>query len=278
MNNPIFIIGAPRSGTNLLRDIITSNKDFVTWDCDEINLIWLYKNFNKSSDRLVADDVDPNKKKFIEKFFWKLQRKNPEKNIVEKTCANSMRINYIKEIFPDAKFILIHRNNLDCISSTLIKRKNKFDFYYSWKKARYVRLDILIHYVLLKIFGSEKSSWGVRTKEGASDSLQNSIDIWKNCISYSISDLKKLNNKDWYTVEYEELISNKFNVIEKLFKNFLKTDIGNETLKFLDVVHDKSVGGYTKNLNNDMIAKIIHETKVIQESINELHINKSNTQ
>ena len=40
--NPIIIIGAPRSGTNILRDTISSFNEVGTWDCDEIPYIWLY--------------------------------------------------------------------------------------------------------------------------------------------------------------------------------------------------------------------------------------------
>ena len=127
MNNPIFIIGAPRSGTNILRDIITSDSDFSTWDCDEINLVWLYDNFNRSSDRFTRKHLTPQKIKFIKKQFSKIKKTNKNKLIVEKTCANSLRIDFIDGIFDNAKFIFIYRNGMDCISSTLIKRKTKFN-------------------------------------------------------------------------------------------------------------------------------------------------------
>ena len=39
---PIIIIGAPRSGTNILRNTLTTFFEIGTWDCDEIPYIWLY--------------------------------------------------------------------------------------------------------------------------------------------------------------------------------------------------------------------------------------------
>ena len=36
---PVVIIGAPRSGTNMLRDVLCDWPGVVTWPCDEINLI-----------------------------------------------------------------------------------------------------------------------------------------------------------------------------------------------------------------------------------------------
>jgi len=43
-NAPVIIIGAPRSGTNIIRDVIVTNNNFTTWPCDEINYVWRYKN------------------------------------------------------------------------------------------------------------------------------------------------------------------------------------------------------------------------------------------
>ena len=39
---PVIIIGAPRSGTNMLRDILTNFEGIETWPCDEINYIWTW--------------------------------------------------------------------------------------------------------------------------------------------------------------------------------------------------------------------------------------------
>ena len=38
--NPVIIIGAPRSGTNILRDTLSIISNVRTWDCDEIPYIW----------------------------------------------------------------------------------------------------------------------------------------------------------------------------------------------------------------------------------------------
>ena len=41
-DNTVIIIGAPRSGTNILRDTLTSLSNVGTWGCDEIPylVIW----------------------------------------------------------------------------------------------------------------------------------------------------------------------------------------------------------------------------------------------
>ena len=66
---PIFIIGAPRSGTNILRDTITSNEDYITWDCDEINYIWRYGHPFKKDDILNISDLNNKNSNYIKNKF-----------------------------------------------------------------------------------------------------------------------------------------------------------------------------------------------------------------
>ena len=42
--SPLVIVGAPRTGTNLLRDLLTQLPGYGTWPCDEINYIWRHGN------------------------------------------------------------------------------------------------------------------------------------------------------------------------------------------------------------------------------------------
>ena len=42
----VIILGAPRSGTNMLRDILCQHPFLNTWNCDEINPIWKYNNYS----------------------------------------------------------------------------------------------------------------------------------------------------------------------------------------------------------------------------------------
>src|SRR5690554_2656967 len=116
-NNPIIIIGAVRSGTKIVRDSICSVEGFETWPCYEINYIWRHGNIQKKTDRIVADDVTTEVKKFIKNQFKKLEKEFGPEFVVEKTCANSLNIPFINEIFPDAKYIFIAREGHDVASS-----------------------------------------------------------------------------------------------------------------------------------------------------------------
>ena len=70
----IFIIAPPRSGTNLLRDLLSSHPKISTWPCDEINLVWKYSNINKT-DELKILDINSKNKKYIRSFFLNYMKK-----------------------------------------------------------------------------------------------------------------------------------------------------------------------------------------------------------
>ena len=60
---PVFIIGCPRSGTNILRDVLASHPSISTWPCDELNQLWRYKYYHRCSDVLTADDINSSLRK-----------------------------------------------------------------------------------------------------------------------------------------------------------------------------------------------------------------------
>ena len=126
----LIIIGAPRSGTNILRDVLTSLDGFVTWPCDEINYIWRHGNVNHGTDELTVTNARSSVITYIQRQFSKLARKSNASVVVEKTCANSLRVGFVNRVIPDAKFIFLYRNGMDVAGSSLLRWKAPFDFNY----------------------------------------------------------------------------------------------------------------------------------------------------
>ena len=58
----VVIIGAPRSGTNMLRDILSTFEGVATWPCDEINYIWRHGNMSYPSDEIPRELANPKTK------------------------------------------------------------------------------------------------------------------------------------------------------------------------------------------------------------------------
>ena len=73
-------------------------------------------------------------------------KKKNSKVIVEKTCANSLRVPFVNEIIPDAKFIYIKRDMLDVVGSAKHRWKAPINLIYLLKKAQFVPIFDLPYY------------------------------------------------------------------------------------------------------------------------------------
>lgn len=72
---PIVIIGAPRSGTNMLRDALCQVSGPGTWPCDEINAVWRCGNGRHPTDELRLEHARPEVKRYIRRAFDRLARR-----------------------------------------------------------------------------------------------------------------------------------------------------------------------------------------------------------
>jgi hypothetical protein len=260
---PVIIIGAPRSGTNMLRDILTNFEGIETWPCDEINYIWRHGNIFYPSDEIPANLATKSVKKLIQSSFKSLSKKNNPKIILEKTCANSLRVPFVDTVIPDAKYIFIIRNGLDCVCSAKTKWNKKPNIYYILNKLRFVPYqDFPLHIILriwnffLKIFKKNRKLgiWGPNF-DGMSKMLyQHNLNKvcaiqWERCVNLSEEAFSNMPVNKYINVRYEDFIYNP----EKNLKMIIDF-IGYETSakKIQDSiknVHSKSIGRSNKEFH-----------------------------
>lgn len=256
---PVIIIGSGRSGTNMLRDIITSIPDFDTWDCDEINPIWRYGNKSNETDELSPSLASNKIKKYIRNRFNKRHKKSGAKYIVEKTCANSLRLDYVYEIFPDAKYIIINRDGRDVVPSAMKRWNSSFDFKYTLKKLRYVPLVDLFFYVskfgtnrLKKTFLNKESLsfWGPVYKGIHKDTAELPLmelcaQQWMHCAENTIKHRAQIPAENIFDVRYETFVNNPKEKMAALL-DFLKVENKVDVEALVKKVSTRSVGLYKK--------------------------------
>ncbi len=149
---PVIIIGAGRSGTNALRDALVRLPSFATWPCDEIDAIWAYGNEGHRDDHFDVVLARPRVCRYIRKAFirrWKASGRPAF--IVEKTCANSLRVNFIDTVMPEARFVHIIRNGSHVVASARKRWRGELEMPglpYLIAKARFVPLASLIYRTL----------------------------------------------------------------------------------------------------------------------------------
>ena len=221
MWSPVVIIGAARSGTNMLRDVLVRMPNVGTWPCDEINYIWRHGNVRHPSDVLTVDCAKPEVIAYIRRQFDKLASRRNFNFVVEKTCANSLRVDFVDRILPEAKYIYIVRDGRDVVASAMKRWKAELDFGYILTKARYVPVSDIPYYGsrylvnrIYRLFSKEKrlASWGPRldgmTSILATHNLSEVCAIqWRECVNQSDNSFKGMSGNQVHKLTYEAFVA-----------------------------------------------------------------------
>ncbi|MFO7717770.1 MAG: sulfotransferase, partial [Desulfohalobium sp.] len=259
---PIIIIGAPRSGTNMLRDVLTSLPKVATWPCDEINYIWRHGNVRYPSDEFTSDMARAEVCTYIRKQFDWVAKKYQAQTVVEKTCANSLRVRFVDKVVPEAKYIFIRRDGLDAVGSAIKRWKAKLDIPYLARKVRFVPLTDLSYYGtryflnrIHKMISSQArlSFWGPKL-DGMDDllarySLEEVCALqWQKCVENAAEDFANISSERWIEVGYEDFVQDPSAKLQMLV-DFLGVKIPPEALSdAVAQVSSQSIGKGRKAL------------------------------
>ncbi len=257
---PVFIIGAGRSGTNILRDAICALPGFATWPCDEINPIMRHGNIGMDHDRFTAQQATPAVAQFIRAAFtkeWKRQGKPAF--VVEKTCANSLRVEFLNAIFPKALFIHLYRHGGDVIASARKRWRGEMELPslpYYWAKVRFTPLMDLPIYVwrfvrsrFRKALGQAEhmSAWGPISPAMLELDPQASLEEictrqWVDCVSTALGDLRTLDQARVFPLAYEDFVTKPAPILGTIAK-FASAEVTDQQLQSAAVnVRTSSVG------------------------------------
>jgi len=117
--DPLFIIGCSRSGTTVTYETVSSSPQLIAFghELPELwNSLWGPRHNSWESEAAGAEQASPEHRKAALRFFFQRLGRGW---LVDKTCINVMRVPYLHRLFPQAKFLFIHRDGRDNISSLM---------------------------------------------------------------------------------------------------------------------------------------------------------------
>ncbi|WGF92203.1 sulfotransferase family protein [Aequorivita marisscotiae] len=251
---PIFLIGAARSGTKILRDTIATNSEIEKIEYD-INFIWKRFNEDIDHDELEVRDVKPQFKRFIFKYFNKKAKNKPF--LIEKTVGNSLRIPFLLEIFPNAKFIILYRDGRDVVESVVRQWGEAPSNSYLFKKLFSIPIFQVFPFLLtyaydtlkikLGLVPSKKYLWGVQYKGCWNDldkftALEFCTKQWNQCTESIIKHRAKIKVENRLDIYYENLVKNPKNEFFRIadFLNLNEEDFDYSTLKSSNIGKSKN--------------------------------------
>lgn len=267
---PFVIIGAPRSGTNMLRDVLCTFDGVATWPCDEINYLWRHGNVRYSSDELPAGRATPAIQAYIcKQFDWVADRFDAEA-VIEKTCANSLRVPFVDAVLPEARYIFIYRDGIDATGSAKERWTAKLDIPYILEKVRFVPKMDLPYYGLrylwarvYRLISRDKrlAFWGP-----ALDNMQTILQShslnevcalqWQRCVDKAEEAFSAMPSDKVIRVRYEDFVQAPVQELTRILA-FMGKEASPETIaKAVEGVSPRSLGKGRKALGEQEVANL----------------------
>jgi Sulfotransferase family len=210
LDRPVIIIGAPRSGTTLLYELLRASGELWSLDGEAEGVIegipWLHpaaRGFD--SHRLTDLDADERSRcAVIAGFLAGLRDRtgthyldDPPSGpvrILDKTPENSLRIPFLTALFPTAKFVLIHRDARQAVSSIC----------QAWRHPGFVKYP--------RLPGWNRGSWHLVLPEGWRELTSASLTEigafqWAASNRRALDDLDALPATAWISIDYAELVA-----------------------------------------------------------------------
>ena len=230
---PLIIIGAGRSGTNALRDVLTKLPGFATWPCDEINPIWRHGNLDWANDEIPPERATPPVRQSIRAAFQRIWRQQGQPDfVVEKTCANTLRVPFVDAVLPEARYIHIVRNGFDIVASARKRWRGELEvpgLSYYIAKARYAPMTDLPRYAFAALrnrieirFGRREhfDSWGPRfagLEELSGATLDEIVaKQWSACVQASDLAFARIDATRVLQLRYEDFTSDSAGTLRRI--------------------------------------------------------------
>lgn len=117
--DPVFVIGCSRSGTTVTYETLAASGRFLHFGY-ELPRFWngLYGPLNNGWESEAADarHAKPQHRDATFRFFYQHLGQGL---VLDKTCINTLRIPYLHQLFPQARYVFVHRDGRDNISSMM---------------------------------------------------------------------------------------------------------------------------------------------------------------
>ncbi len=288
---PVFIVGAPRSGSTMLFEALKFNKDLWSMGDEahqEIESIATLNPLNRGFHSNRLDESDFNREvgeQIMDAFMHRLQNSRcapyadmpPDfqpsaVRFLEKTPKNALRLPFFKRMFPDAKFIYLHRQAEPNIGSMID----------AWESGKFVTYQQLPKWTGV--------SWSLLLVEGWREKIGRSLAEvaafqWaqtnRQIMDDFQSELFNTAQQDIYCLSYEELLETPFETL-KAVCGFIKAPFGPKMQSYARTGFPNSKYALTQPRTDkwlrhqDTLLGVQTEYVSVQQRINDFHDRFSN--
>ena len=116
---PIFILGAPRSGTSMIFRLLSAHPELGSLGREGHDMWRKFHHPRRNgwnSDVIGNGQIVEGEREFIRRYLY---MHFDQDRFVEKTPENCLRLAYLQELYPDASFVFVKRDPREVMSSML---------------------------------------------------------------------------------------------------------------------------------------------------------------
>jgi hypothetical protein len=200
LNRPVFIIGAPRSGTSMLFSILRRSRDLTSWLTGESHEVW-ERDFHPAltgwkSNALQADEPNVAAAQRIKRSFFLAA--GSRKRFIDKTPRNALRVGFIDALFPDAQVVFLTRDGRENVNSLIN----------AWRTERYRTYALERPH---SIPGVDPSWWKFTLYGGWELDTSGPLEVvcakqWAQSYDHALASLQDIDSSRWLKVAYEDIV------------------------------------------------------------------------
>lgn len=231
VSRPVFVLGCGRSGTTILGTTLSKHRS-ITY-LNEPRHLWFaaYPETDIWSARaatrqgklaLTADDANQRKSAKLRRLFQFETILNNRPLLVEKLPINSFRLPFIHQIFPDARFIHIHRNALEVARSIASQCESGL-----WFASNTYKWNELVRYAQAR--GETANLPAI-----CSNYFRMGLLEWRLSTEAIIKFLRDLPEERYFELSYEQFIQAPVSILQQVFS-------------FLQIGHDAGAEDFARH-------------------------------
>lgn len=284
----LVIVGPPRSGTSMMGRILGLHPQVGTWI--EPYFVW-DKHFRGAGDDCRSEiNADPLVRKQIRSCFEKFRRALGVRWVVDKSPRSCLRLDFVKAVFPEARYLFLVRDGRDCVLSMSKQWAAKRGVAEGFKAgrgleakarllARWLKRQPLWRYRLMALcfeVGSpaewfkngplSRSRWGGRFGWGPRfrgwhelidkvSPLEFAAHQWSHCAKGVAWGLRIIPKEQSLLVNYEDFILNPEEHLVQIF-SFLQLRLPEGFMKKIPPIMSKNSGKWQKEFSSGELLKV----------------------
>lgn len=201
-HQPIFVLGSPRSGTTMLFEVLKRSSEVASMD-RESHVLW--NAFHDGRPRrgqhqaTAPSAITPLERRAL---YWAIQGISSGRRYLDKAPQNSLRVDYLNDLFPDARFVFLKRDGRACVSSLITAWKSRTGPFPGWESPAplSIRGYNANRWKFVMPPGWEEYAFGGRALE------QVCAFQWKACNEAILASRTRIPSDRWLELTYEGFV------------------------------------------------------------------------